>query len=61
VIVAAPAIGPTVGGWITDNYQWRWIFYMNVPVGMLSLLLVSRLVEGTQLTSANREGRPADT
>jgi DHA2 family multidrug resistance protein len=45
VIVAAPAIGPTVGGWITDNYQWRWIFYMNVPVGMLSLLLVSRLVE----------------
>jgi MFS transporter, DHA2 family, multidrug resistance protein len=45
VIVAAPAIGPTIGGWITDNYQWRWIFYMNVPVGMLSMLLVSRLVE----------------
>jgi DHA2 family multidrug resistance protein len=45
VIVAAPAIGPTVGGWITDNYQWRWIFYMNVPVGMLSLLLVSHLIE----------------
>ncbi len=45
VIVAAPAIGPTVGGWITDNYQWRWIFYMNVPVGILSLLLVSHLIE----------------
>jgi len=45
VVVLAPAIGPTIGGWITDNYQWRWIFYMNVPVGMLSLLLVSRLVE----------------
>src|ERR1700689_472529 len=45
VIVAAPAIGPPVGGWITDNYQWRWIFYMNVPVGMLSLLLVSHLIE----------------
>jgi DHA2 family multidrug resistance protein len=45
VIVAAPAIGPTIGGWITDNYQWRWIFYMNVPFGMLSLLLVSRLIE----------------
>jgi MFS transporter, DHA2 family, multidrug resistance protein len=45
VVVLAPAIGPTVGGWITDNYQWRWIFYMNVPIGILSLLLVSRLVE----------------
>ena len=45
VVVVAPAIGPTIGGWITDNYQWRWIFYMNVPIGILSLLLVSRLVE----------------
>jgi MFS transporter, DHA2 family, multidrug resistance protein len=45
VVVVAPAIGPTLGGWITDNYNWRWIFYMNVPVGMLSMLLVSRLVE----------------
>jgi len=45
VVVLAPAIGPTLGGWITDNYQWRWIFYMNIPVGILSLLLVSRLVE----------------
>jgi MFS transporter, DHA2 family, multidrug resistance protein len=45
VIVLAPAIGPTIGGWVTDNYQWRWIFYMNVPVGVLSLLLVSRIIE----------------
>ena len=45
VVVLAPAVGPTLGGWITDNYQWRWIFYMNVPVGMLSLLLVSRIIE----------------
>jgi DHA2 family multidrug resistance protein len=45
VVVMAPAIGPTIGGWITDNYQWRWIFYMNVPVGILSLLLVSRIIE----------------
>jgi MFS transporter, DHA2 family, multidrug resistance protein len=44
-VVVAPAIGPTLGGWITDNYQWRWIFYMNVPVGMLSLVLVSKLIE----------------
>jgi MFS transporter, DHA2 family, multidrug resistance protein len=45
VVVLAPAVGPTIGGWITDNYQWRWIFYMNVPIGILSLLLVSRLIE----------------
>jgi Major Facilitator Superfamily len=45
VVVAAPAIGPTAGGWITDNYQWRWIFHMNVPVEMLSLLPVSQLIE----------------
>src|SRR6201998_3369255 len=44
-IVCAPAIGPTLGGWITDNYSWRWIFYINVPVGALALALVYRLVE----------------
>lgn len=44
-VVVAPAIGPTLGGWITDNYSWRWVFYMNVPVGIISLLLTSRLVE----------------
>ena len=33
VAVLAPSIGPTVGGWITDNYSWRWIFYINIPVG----------------------------
>jgi DHA2 family multidrug resistance protein len=43
-VVLAPAIGPTLGGWITDNYSWRWIFYVNVPVGLLSVMLTSRLV-----------------
>jgi len=43
--IIAPTIGPTLGGWITDNYTWRWIFFINVPVGMLALLLVFRLVE----------------
>jgi len=44
-VVTAPAIGPTLGGWITDNYNWRWIFFINVPVALLSLFLTSRLVE----------------
>src|SRR5260221_9021436 len=43
--ICAPAIGPTLGGWITDNYSWRRIFYINVPVGALALALVYRLVE----------------
>src|SRR6202166_1042572 len=43
-VVAAPALGPTLGGWITDNFDWRWIFFINVPVGILSLLLTSRLI-----------------
>ncbi len=54
-VVVAPAIGPTLGGWITDNYSWRWIFFINVPVGALSLFLTSQLVYDTD--SAKREQR----
>ncbi|HEV2383423.1 MAG TPA: DHA2 family efflux MFS transporter permease subunit [Terriglobia bacterium] len=43
--VVAPTIGPTLGGWITDNYTWRWIFFINLPVGILALLLVFRVIE----------------
>ena len=45
VAVLAPSIGPTLGGWITDNYSWNWIFYINIPVGILTLVLTNRLVE----------------
>ena len=44
-VVVAPIIGPTLGGWITDNYSWRWIFYINLPVGMLAIFLAAWLVE----------------
>ncbi len=44
-VVVAPAIGPTLGGWITDNFSWHWIFFINLPVGLISLLLTQRLVE----------------
>jgi DHA2 family multidrug resistance protein len=37
--VVAPTVGPTLGGWITDNYSWDWVFLINVPVGLLSLSL----------------------
>ncbi|HEY0784138.1 MAG TPA: DHA2 family efflux MFS transporter permease subunit [Thermoanaerobaculia bacterium] len=44
-VVFAPAIGPTLGGWITDNFEWRWIFYINIPVGIVSILLTSRFIK----------------
>jgi DHA2 family multidrug resistance protein len=44
-VVLAPTLGPTLGGWITDNYDWRWIFFINLPVALLSLFLVNRLIE----------------
>ncbi len=44
-IIVAPIIGPTLGGWITDNYSWRWIFYINLPVGILAMFLAEWLVE----------------
>ncbi len=43
-VVLAPAIGPTLGGFITDTYSWRWVFFINVPVGIVSLVLSSRVV-----------------
>jgi len=44
-VVCAPAIGPTLGGYITDNFDWRWIFFLNVPICLISLFLTSRIVE----------------
>src|SRR6201998_1211858 len=43
--ICAPSMGPTLGGWIRDNYTWRWIFLMNLPVGLLALFLVIKYVE----------------
>jgi DHA2 family multidrug resistance protein len=44
-VVVAPAIGPALGGWITDQYSWRWIFFINIPVGLVSLVMTYLLVE----------------
>jgi DHA2 family multidrug resistance protein len=44
-VIVAPIVGPTVGGWITDNYSWRWIFYINVPVGALAMIMSKMFVE----------------
>jgi DHA2 family multidrug resistance protein len=59
--VCAPAIGPTLGGWITDNASWRWIFLINLPVGLVALALVYRLVEDPpSLIRRKRDGINVD-
>ncbi len=52
--IMAPTIGPTLGGWLTDNYSWRWIFYINLPVGIATLFLVLRVVEDPPYIARNR-------
>lgn len=54
-VVVAPVIGPTLGGWITDTYSWHWVFLINVPMGMLSLLLVGMLVKEPSGAEEERE------
>src|SRR5690348_2909797 len=55
-VVVAPILGPVLGGWITDNYSWRWIFFINVPVGILALTLMQRFIHDPHWI---RNARPA--
>ncbi|MGA7851681.1 MAG: DHA2 family efflux MFS transporter permease subunit, partial [Candidatus Acidiferrales bacterium] len=60
-VVLAPAIGPTLGGWITDNFNWRWIFFINIPVGIISLLLTNLLIsDPPYMKQGNRKGFRVD-
>jgi len=56
-IVVAPVIGPTLGGWITDNYSWRWLFYINIPVGIAAVLMIMRFVHDPHYVTRARPGR----
>jgi MFS transporter, DHA2 family, multidrug resistance protein len=47
-VVLGPAFGPTLGGWLTDNYSWPWIFYINVPIGIINILLIMKFIEDPQ-------------
>jgi MFS transporter, DHA2 family, multidrug resistance protein len=55
-VIVAPILGPTLGGWITDNYSWRWIFYINLPVGLLSIFLANAFLDDPHyITSARAQ------
>jgi MFS transporter, DHA2 family, multidrug resistance protein len=56
-VVVAPIIGPTLGGWITDNYAWQWIFYINLPIGALALFMVNLFVTDPPYIRARRTTR----
>jgi len=61
-IVTAPAVGPPLGGWITDSFSWRWVFFINVPIGIISLVLTSRLLSDPpefkrEVEAARQSGR----
>ena len=57
VIIVAPVLGPTIGGWVTDNYSWHWIFLVNVPVGLVSLFLVNLMVTEPKVLIDERKAR----
>jgi MFS transporter, DHA2 family, multidrug resistance protein len=56
-VLVAPVLGPTLGGWITDNYSWRWIFYINIPVGILCLMAAQALLHDPPYLVARRLAR----
>jgi MFS transporter, DHA2 family, multidrug resistance protein len=56
-VVVAPIVGPTMGGWITDQYTWRWAFYINIPVGVAAVMLVSRFITDPPYIRNARVGR----
>ncbi len=58
-VIVAPTVGPTIGGWLTDNYSWHWIFFINVPFGILSLILVQWLVVEPEVLERERHERLA--
>ena len=56
-LVVAPIIGPTLGGWLTDEYSWRWTFFINLPVGLLAVFLMFLFVEDPPYIRANRPSK----
>jgi DHA2 family multidrug resistance protein len=56
-VVVAPVLGPTLGGWLTDQYTWRWAFYINVPIGVLAVFMILRFVKDPPYIQSAKPGR----
>lgn len=56
-VVVAPVLGPTLGGWITETYTWRWAFFINIPIGILAVMMISRMVTDPPYIRNARPGR----
>ena len=56
-VVVAPVLGPTLGGWLTDSYSWRWAFYINIPVGIFAVIMISRYVEDPSYVKEAHPGK----
>jgi len=56
-VIVAPVLGPLLGGWITDSYSWRWLFYINLPVGLLALVMILRFISDPAYVQANKPRR----
>jgi DHA2 family multidrug resistance protein len=56
-VVVAPVLGPTLGGWLTDTYSWRWAFYINIPVGILAITMIMRYVQDPPYIRDAKPGR----
>jgi MFS transporter, DHA2 family, multidrug resistance protein len=56
-VVCAPILGPTLGGWITDNFSWRWIFYINIPIGVFAVLMIQQFIKDPHYIRQARPGR----
>ncbi|MGZ4815285.1 MAG: DHA2 family efflux MFS transporter permease subunit [Terriglobales bacterium] len=56
-VVVAPVLGPTLGGWLTDTYSWRWAFYINIPVGVIAIMMIMRYVHDPIYIVRARPGR----
>ena len=56
-VVVAPVLGPTLGGWLTDQYSWRWAFYINIPIGVIAVFMISRFVKDPPYIAKANAGR----
>ena len=56
-VVVAPVLGPTLGGWLTDTYSWRWAFYINIPIGILAVFMIMRYVQDPHYIRNAKPGR----